>query len=459
MKVKTNKDQYVSGESIHISGIVNPIGSKNTIDIQVYDPTNLPYRHEIAQLNPDGSYNLDLKLGSKTDISGGYTIKASYESLTKDVKFAYANDRFGDKVVVIPLGQYSTMVKSFEPSIVIAQPDNTITWINQDSVPHTATSGDTKTRKADGKFDTNFIPPGKSSTITIKKNDEQQISYFCSLHPWETGIINTNPVKKVSIKEDVPIAEHLDVRVIRSQTDDSEIIETYKKLAKLERHFSDDQIEMLQFNEIAAIKDKTLTIIFWDIHNFSKLSEILRGKPGLLIEFIQEFYSKITQIVFKYGGSVDSHSGDGAVALFGVLSKDEEGRQDAISAVRSAIELRNEFLKLLIKWRSIWKTSVAQYIDIDLKCGINTGTATYGNIGTQKSDQLTAIGGNVNLASRLEGKAAPNKIVISSTTESRVKDHFRVQSLGIYEDLKNIHGEFEIFEVIDYKHSNNGLVI
>jgi class 3 adenylate cyclase len=109
--------------------------------------------------------------------------------------------------------------------------------------------------------------------------------------------------------------------------------------------------------------------------------------------------------------------------------------------------MREGFKQVSRKWLAIWSTHIAQKISIDITCGIHTGTVTYGNIGTQKNDQLTAVGANVNIASRLETKATSNKIVISATTKSRVEDHFQLSSLGD-SDLKNIAGPFEIFEVI-----------
>jgi class 3 adenylate cyclase len=75
---------------------------------------------------------------------------------------------------------------------------------------------------------------------------------------------------------------------------------------------------------------------------------------------------------------------------------------------------------------------------------------TYGNMGTDKNDQLTAIGTNINIASRFEGAADPDKIVISSQTEMRVRDHFKVNEVDPV-NLKNIHGKFQAFEVLEKK--------
>ena len=95
-------------------------------------------------------------------------------------------------------------------------------------------------------------------------------------------------------------------------------------------------------------------------------------------------------------------------------------------------------------------------IDINLRCGIHTGVVPYGNIGTDKNDQLTAIGSNINIANRFEEAAgpSPNKIVISSQTEMVVKEYFRLDEIEPV-NLKNHHGKFQAFEVIEKKRRAN----
>ena len=64
-----------------------------------------------------------------------------------------------------------------------------------------------------------------------------------------------------------------------------------------------------------------------------------------------------------------------------------------------------------------------------IRMGINTGYCTVGNFGAEDRMDYTIIGGNVNLASRLESHASPDQILISQATESLVKDSVDVQAL------------------------------
>jgi adenylate cyclase len=231
----------------------------------------------------------------------------------------------------------------------------------------------------------------------------------------------------------------------------SSIIEQYKKVAKLEKHFSDDIISKINYDDVTKIQKRLITTVFWDIKNFSYLAETLVMNDNLLVEFLQELYGITKKAIFKFEGSLDKFMGDGIMALFGIPCKDENGSQAAINAVMCALELRDEFEKRREKWINIWKPyGRGRIIDISLRCGIHTGVVTYGNMGTDKNDQLTAIGTNINIASRFEEAANPNKIVISSQTEMLVKNHFRLNEIDPV-NLKNHYGKFQAFEVLSRK--------
>jgi class 3 adenylate cyclase len=76
----------------------------------------------------------------------------------------------------------------------------------------------------------------------------------------------------------------------------------------------------------------------------------------------------------------------------------------------------------------------------------------YGNFGIPRNDQLTAIGSEVHVASRLQSLISnavtcPNRILISRTTESRIHGRFEVVGRGSA-NLNKILGNFPIYEVI-----------
>jgi plastocyanin len=75
----------------------------------------------------------------------------------------------------------------YVPADVKVKAGETLTWKNEDTAIHTATSG--KDATPDGKFDTSLISPAQSSKPQTMPNEPGEYSYFCSLHPWMTGTV------------------------------------------------------------------------------------------------------------------------------------------------------------------------------------------------------------------------------------------------------------------------------
>ena len=75
----------------------------------------------------------------------------------------------------------------YDPAETTVKAGETVTWKNDDTAIHTATSG--KDATPDGKFDTSLVSPGQSSKSIVMPNESGQYPYFCTLHPWMNGII------------------------------------------------------------------------------------------------------------------------------------------------------------------------------------------------------------------------------------------------------------------------------
>lgn len=70
---------------------------------------------------------------------------------------------------------------AFAPSSIDAAIGDTITWVNHDVVPHTATADD-------GSWDSGTIEKGASWSLTVEAAGA--IGYACRFHPQMTGAIN-----------------------------------------------------------------------------------------------------------------------------------------------------------------------------------------------------------------------------------------------------------------------------
>jgi plastocyanin len=72
----------------------------------------------------------------------------------------------------------------FIPERPALTPGDTITWVNKDIVPHTATA-------KDGSWDSGLIEVGKQWTVTITA--DMAVAYFCAYHPMMKAALVIGP--------------------------------------------------------------------------------------------------------------------------------------------------------------------------------------------------------------------------------------------------------------------------
>jgi len=168
---------------------------------------------------------------------------------------------------------------------------------------------------------------------------------------------------------------------------------------------------------------RPVTLLVADIRGFTAFSE--KVPPEAAVGFLQEFFSVMTQVVFKYEGTVDKFIGDSIMAFYGapIAHDPRYGPSDPQRAVYAALDMRDAFARLRDKW---WAQH-AELGSLDLSVGINTGTVLTGNMGSDRRVEYTALGTAVNLAFALCREAAPGEIRIGARTRALVKDDVRVE--------------------------------
>ncbi len=185
---------------------------------------------------------------------------------------------------------------------------------------------------------------------------------------------------------------------------------------------------------------RVCTTMFTDIRGFSAIAEKLN--PHEIVNLLNEYFSAMVKIIFKYQGTLDKFLGDGIMAVFGAPISIGD---DALAAVKTAIEMQEAVRSLNFK-----KGDEAR-ITFEIGIGIDTGEAIAGNIGSEQRMEYTVIGNPVNISSRLCGVAKAGQILISEQTYERIKKgdkNFKVKSSG-HRKLKNISQEINTYE-IDY---------
>src|SRR3972149_9579563 len=132
---------------------------------------------------------------------------------------------------------------------------------------------------------------------------------------------------------------------------------------------------------------KQLTVLFSDIRGFTTISEQL--SPEDLVQFLNEYLTAMTNIVFKYDGLLDKYMGDAIMAVFGAPLNQPD---HAFRACRTALDMLQALKKLQTKWSAEGRP----YMNIGV--GLNSGDMVVGNMGSQMRFDYTVMGDNVNLA-------------------------------------------------------------
>ena len=136
-------------------------------------------------------------------------------------------------------------------------------------------------------------------------------------------------------------------------------------------------------------------MVFADLVGFTGLSE--SRDPEQVKYLVDRCFQRLVGDITAFGGTVDKIVGDGIVALFGAPQAHED---DPERAVRAALRMQRTICGLRDELRA----------DIQMRIGINTGEVLVGAL--RAGGDYTAMGDSVNVASRLEGVAAPGEVLV-----------------------------------------------
>src|SRR5918998_924690 len=78
----------------------------------------------------------------------------------------------------------------YDPDELTAAAGSEVTVVNQDTLPHTVTSGTSPTDPNSAQlFDTSLINGGESATLSLAQVAAGQYDYYCMVHPYMKGSI------------------------------------------------------------------------------------------------------------------------------------------------------------------------------------------------------------------------------------------------------------------------------
>ncbi len=159
-------------------------------------------------------------------------------------------------------------------------------------------------------------------------------------------------------------------------------------------------------------ESRTLTVFFCDLLSFTSISEELN--PKQLNKLLNEYFTVMTEILFKHEGTIDKYIGDAIMAFWNAPTKQEAHAQRSVEAA----------LEMDLAIKELSKSFIARgWPGPTMGIGINTGRANVGNMGSKYRMTYTAIGDAVNLASRIESLTRVYRvpIIISEHTYKQLE--------------------------------------
>jgi adenylate cyclase len=170
------------------------------------------------------------------------------------------------------------------------------------------------------------------------------------------------------------------------------------------------------------------TVLFSDIRRFTTLAESM--SPQDTVTMLNDYFTRMVEVVFTHGGMLDKYIGDAIMAVFGTALSDSA---DADHSVAVATEMIIELNRFNERRRAAGQEA------IDIGIGIATGEVLAGSLGSRRRLEYTVIGDNVNLAARLESanKHYGTTVLLSASTADALKTRPPMRRL----DLLQVKGK------------------
>jgi adenylate cyclase len=202
---------------------------------------------------------------------------------------------------------------------------------------------------------------------------------------------------------------------------------------KLVKRFAADPEKAQRFLRPGAEK-QTVTVVFTDIANFTSISEGM-DSDDLCHHMNRYFQQAVSNCIHSTDGTVVKYIGD---AIFAFWNAPEAQVDHALRACRAALSFRDQPVQEMNGRPLI------------TRIGLHTGVANVGNFGSTERVDYTALGENINLASRMEGlnKYLGTTVLATGDTMAAARDRIVARFCGVFR-LKGFEKSVEVYELVD----------
>jgi len=137
--------------------------------------------------------------------------------------------------------------------------------------------------------------------------------------------------------------------------------------------------------------------------------------------------------VMAWEGTLDKFFGDGLMAIFNAPEPQEHHAHRAVDAALALLKAAEEM-------------NERKGYGLSYSVGINTGEAVVGYIGTERALNYTAIGDVINIAKRLQERAAPGQILTTDKVIHKIGGLVHGQKLGDMK-VRNRQNSVSVYKV------------
>jgi adenylate cyclase len=207
------------------------------------------------------------------------------------------------------------------------------------------------------------------------------------------------------------------------------------------QYVSRDLVDRLvETEESLALGGETreLTLLFSDVRGFTAIAESYRDDPAALTQLMNRLLTSLSNAILERGGTIDKFMGDAVMAFWNApLDHADHAR----SACAAALGMTAAVDRLNADREAEARAAGTDWLAMNVGIGINTGTCTVGNMGSDMRFDYTAVGDPVNLASRLEGQSRTYglAVIVGSATETAARDDFALMEI----DLIRVKGKLQ----------------
>eukprot|EP00667_Euglena_gracilis_P004852 EG_transcript_4878 len=211
-------------------------------------------------------------------------------------------------------------------------------------------------------------------------------------------------------------------------------------LRSFQKYLPQSQVDFLLSSNLEAnpaAVPQQITIMFLDLANFTTLMEVLSDTA--VLQFYGDIMTLLTHNVLQAQGTLDKYIGDAVMAFWNMprrVDRHEQRAVDAALACRAALPSLHD---------KGW--------NVDFRIGINTGDCQVGNFGSQDRLNYTAIGDDVNVASRLEAlcKTYHTPLLVSGTTHAGLEPGMFLTRLVDKVAVKGKDGVTVLYQVLGWR--------